>query len=412
MLMLKTKLLAIVMSSLLAACEVTIVPMLRHSSGNRAQAMGGAENENQGQIEGLGKLRAIGQATQIHNNYDNAYYTSIQVGNPPVWFSVVIDTGSSDLWIPSAKYAGKKNRYDAALSKSAFSLGIPITTWYGVGSATGTIVADTVRFGNIESPQQVFIQADVSSNIQPDGVDGLLGLGFSSMSWANSKVPDAMVGKSSLIENSFHNKQIDEPAFGVWLDRYVSWSAAPNSVVGGELAIGSSAGNTARYTGPITWLDVPGTSNWWHVRWDGLAGPDGVDVRPKGRNIRGIVDTGTALILVDYAVAEKLNSFIGGYTTNIRGIWGVNCHKLSQSNVTFTITLQGNAFVLTAADLPTRVWPDDAGTCYSPFQAKANQNTLDNWLLGDVFLRKYYQIYDYNAKNGWKPRVGLALARR
>ena len=237
-----------------------------------------------------------------------------------------------------------------------------------------------------------------------------MGMGFSGMSWANSKVPNALVGRTSLIENSFRNKQISEAAFGIWLDGYTAWNAAPNSVVGGELALGSTSGNPSRYTGNITWLDVPNRSAWWSVAWDSVTGPDGIDLRPKGRNIQGVVDTGTALILVDYAVAAKLNSFIGAYTTNIRGMWGVGCDKLRASTVSFTITLQGHAFTLTSADLPTRVWPDDASTCFAPFQAKSSQDTIDQWLLGDVFLRKYYSIYDYNPPGAWKPRIGLALA--
>ncbi len=120
--------------------------------------------------------------------------------------------------------------------------------------------------------------------------------------------------------------------------------------------------------------------------------------------------TSTALILVDYNVASKLNAFIGAYPTNIRGVWGVNCDKLRKSNVIFNVTLQGYKFNLTGADLPTRVWSDDSSTCYAPFQSKNKQDNVDQWLLGDVFLRKFYQINDYNAKGGWKPRIGFALA--
>lgn len=397
--------------------NVTIVPMLRHTSDTRGNLFAVERNE-QGALSEMGKLRAIGAASALYNSYDIAYYTSVQIGNPPVWFSVVIDTGSADLWIPSTKYskpddAKVKARYDCKMSSTSSPLGIPVTTWYGIGSATGTIVADTVRFGGVESTGHVFILADTSSNVQPAGIDGLIGMGFSGMSWANSKVPNAMVGKSSLVENSYRNKQIAEPAFGVWLDSYVAWNAAPDSVVGGELALGSSSGNPARYTGPIVWLNVPtGTTGWWQVQWDGLQGPDGIELKPAGRSIRGLVDTGTALILVDYAVAEKLNRMIGAYSTNIRGLWGVNCNTLRQSSVVFTITLQGNKFNLTGADMPTRVWADDPNTCYAPFQAKFRQDVLDHWQLGVVFLRKYYQIYDYNPAGGWKPRIGFAAAAR
>ncbi|KAJ3162006.1 hypothetical protein HDU86_005704 [Geranomyces michiganensis] len=288
------------------------------------------------------------QIMPSYNNYDLLYSTNIQLGTPPQTFSVIIDTGSSDLWVPSTQCSacGDRRRYNPTLSKTAFQLGIPVTTYYGIGSATGTVVVDTVRCGTLSVTGQVFVAADSNTNIQPAYVDGLIGLSFSSLSWANSVVPDSMMGKSSLIENLFRNKKIQYPSYGVWLDKYISWESPPTAAVGGELAIGGPAGNPARYTGPITWLKVPSYETWWNIQWDGIAGPDGVNLRPPGRNIRGIVDTGTALIVVDYNVAATLNALLGAYGTGIHGLWAVNCKQAASSNVTITFTFQGQKFSL------------------------------------------------------------------
>ncbi|TPX67371.1 hypothetical protein SpCBS45565_g03816 [Spizellomyces sp. 'palustris'] len=336
----------------------------------------------------------------ISNNYDTMYYTNILIGTPGKWFSVVIDTA------PAHKEESMTPRNQGQLTSLAFR-SLPI-----LGSATGSVVTDYVRIGNLIATSQVFIQADQMNNVQPANVDGLIGLSFSSLSWANSVVPDNLVGKSSIIENLYYARKLQQPAFGIWLDKYVSWSAAPGSTVGGELALGSTAGNPARYTGPITWLSVPSTANWWHVQLNGIAGPDGVNLVPSGRAVRGIVDTGTTLIVVDYAVAANLNGLLGAYGAGVRGLWAVSCNKAKNSGVKITFTLQGNKFTLDAADLPTRVWPDDPNTCYAPFQSRQNQDVTDKWILGEVFLRKYYQIYDYNVQsNSLQPRVGLALAK-
>ncbi|KAJ3008618.1 hypothetical protein HKX48_008432 [Thoreauomyces humboldtii] len=352
------------------------------------------------------------QVSAVSNNYDNLYYTTISIGTPSQPFSVIIDTGSADLWIPSLKCTtcGNRRKYNPAKSTTAIQLGLPCTTYYGLGSASGTIVADTAKFGNLVVAKQIFIQSDSNTNVQPDYVDGLIGLSFSSLSWANSIVPFSYNAKSALIENLFYTGKIPTPAFGIWLDKTVSWTAAPGSVVGGELSVGSLTGNTARYTGAITWLSVPDNLSWWNVEWDGIAGPNGVNVRPAGRNIRALVDTGTSLILVDYAVAAKMNALFGAVPTGIHGLWSVNCNTIAASTVKITITLQGYPFVLTGADLPVRVWSTDATTCYAPFQSRSTQDVQDDWILGDIFLRKWYQIYDYNWKGGWKPRVGFALA--
>ncbi|KAJ3144688.1 Vacuolar protease A [Geranomyces variabilis] len=346
----------------------------------------------------------------VNNNYDCLYFTNIQLGTPGVSYTVIIDTGSSDLWVPSpwCGSCGNRKRYNPAASTTSQSLGMAVTSYYGLGSAWGNIFTDNARFGNLAVTGQVFIAANGNSNVQPAYVDGLMGMGFSGMSWANSVVPWAYVGKSSLVENLYKQGKISRPTFGIWLDRYVSWSAEPSTVVGGELAIGGPAGNTARYTGAVTWLDVPNYTGWWSVEWRGISGPDGINLKPA-RGIRGLVDTGTALIVMDYAVAAKLNTFIGGYSTGIRGLWAINCNTIAASPIQFTINLQGYNFVLTGKDLPSRVWPTNGSVCYSPFQSSASSDVLGQWLIGDVFLRKFYQIYDYNYAGG-HPRVGLALA--
>jgi hypothetical protein len=112
-------------------------------------------------------------------------------------------------------------------------------------------------------------------------------------------------------------------------------------------------------------------------------------------------------MIVDYAIAAKFNALLGAFESNIPGIWITYCQRVSASNVVISVTLGGTAFVLQNADFVTFIWPNDSTWCYAPFQGSAG--TTDNWVLGGVFLRKWYTLYDYNHQGGAAhPRIGFA----
>ncbi|XP_052184564.1 cyprosin-like [Diospyros lotus] len=99
-------------------------------------------------------------------NYMNAqYFREIGIGTPSQKFSVIFDTGSSDLWVPSAKW------------KSA-------EIHYGTRSILGFFSQYHVKIRDLVVKNQDFIEATKEPSITflVAKFDGILGLGFQEIS--------------------------------------------------------------------------------------------------------------------------------------------------------------------------------------------------------------------------------------
>lgn len=104
-----------------------------------------------------------GDDTISISDYMNVqFYGPISLGTPPQTFQVIFDTGSSNLWVPSKDCSGcSHNKYDHSASSSYVSNGKSFDITYGSGSLSGYLSEETLTFGDINVPSQVF--AEVTS---------------------------------------------------------------------------------------------------------------------------------------------------------------------------------------------------------------------------------------------------------
>lgn len=101
------------------------------------------------------------------------YLMNITIGTPPQQFLVQVDTGSSDLWIPSNSLL--YNGYDPLASRTFEQLDERFSIQYVKDSATGYWALDTVGLGG--SDVQIEGQKFAVANNAPDATMGILGIG-------------------------------------------------------------------------------------------------------------------------------------------------------------------------------------------------------------------------------------------
>ncbi|XP_033485642.1 pepsin A-like [Epinephelus lanceolatus] len=311
------------------------------------------------------------------NDADLSYYGVISIGTPPQSFSVIFDTGSSNLWVPSDycnSQACQNHRKFNPQQSSTFKWGDqPLSIQYGTGSMTGYLAIDNVEVGGITVQNQVFgISRTEAPFMAHMTADGILGLAFQTIA-ADNVVP--------VFDNMVKQGLVSQPLFSVYLSSH--------GEQGSEVVFGGI--DNSHYTGQVTWVPLT-SATYWQIKMDGVK-INGQTVACAG-GCQAIIDTGTSLIVGPTNDINNMNSWVGA-STNQYGESTVNCQNVgSMPEVTFT--LNGHDFTIPASAYVSQNYYG----CNTGF-GQGGSDQL--WILGDVFIREYYVIFDAQARY-----IGLA----
>ncbi|KAE8293392.1 Pepsin A [Larimichthys crocea] len=322
----------IVLSALVAFSECLVrIPLIKGKTAKESLQEKGLWEEYRKQFPYQPLVKFIQTGTEsMTNDADLSYYGVISIGTPPQSFTVIFDTGSSNLWIPSVycnSQACQNHRKFNPQQSSTFKWGSEsLSIQYGTGSMTGYLASDTVEVGGISVANQVFgISQSEAPFMAHMAADGILGLAFQSIA-SDNVVP--------VFDNMIKQQLVQQPLFSVYL--------SSKSQQGSEVLFGGTDSNY--YTGQIEWIPLT-SATYWQIKMDSVT-INGQTVACSG-GCQAIIDTGTSLIVGPTGDINNMNSWVGA-STNQYGEATVNCQNI-QSMPDVTFTLNGQAFTVPAS---------------------------------------------------------------
>ena len=326
-----------------------------------------------------------GHPVPVDNFLNAQYFSDISIGTPPQDFKVVLDTGSSNLWVPSQECGSiacyLHSKYDHSASSTYKKNGSEFEIRYGSGELSGYVSQDTMRIGDLTVKNQLFAEATAEPGLAFafGRFDGILGLGYDTISVNHITPPFYSMINQGLL---------DEPVFAFYLSNTANGDES-EAVFGGI--------DENHYTGKMTKIPLRRKA-YWEVDLDAITfGDQTAEIDNTGV----ILDTGTSLIALPTTMAELLNREIGA-KKSYNGQYTIECDKRdSLPDLTFTLT--GHNFTIGPYDYILEV----QGSCISSFMGfDIPEPAGPLAILGDAFLRQWYSVYDLGNN-----AVGLAKAK-
>lgn len=328
--------------------------------------------------------------SEVIKDYSNAqYFGVVEIGTPPQSFEVIFDTGSSNLWVPKVgcthcglPFISHKSKYDESKSSTYEVDGTDFEIMYGSGSVKGffskddVTLADDIVINGVEFAE-VTDAGGLGMAYSIGKFDGILGLGFTSIS---------VGGVPTVFEEAIKQNKVDQPIFSFYLGDNKD----------GELTFGGYDPN--KFEGDLKYVDLE-SATYWEIAMDSIEAGDYKKDSADGK-ITSIVDSGTSLITGPRAEISKLAKAVGA-TANIVGEYTIDCDKVPDlPDIVFSIG--GTEYVVPGPKTVIQA----QSTCLFAFMAMDIPAPGPQWILGDVFMREFYTVFNYHDKS-----IGFAKAK-
>lgn len=337
----------------------------------------------------LSKRAKNGEITLTDHSLDTSYSASISVGTPAQTLNIVLDTGSSDLWLASTECdttaCESMDRYNPSDSSSSTNLTTSFSIQYGSGSTSGSLFQDLITLGGYSVASQTFASCDdVSSGLLSSGVSGIMGLSWQALAYSKATPWWITLAKSSAWS---------DPLFAFYLARYrnVAGAGATESD-GGVASFGYL--DSSMYSGDVTYVNVGDSAQYWQIQMASVT-IQGSSVSLGSSNMAAI-DTGTTLIGGPESVVAAIYAKISG-SHRMTGSYSSYYEYPCNTSVDFDITFGGYTIKITDQDFNLGRYSSDETMCTGAVYIQTlSSNSPVQWIVGDAALKNTYTVFRYS----------------
>ena len=233
----------------------------------------------------------------------------------------------------------------------------------------------------------LFVAISESSGLR-EYEDGIIGL------WSGNK--SAAVQEEMIMNKMFTDSTIDEKVFSFYLtdldnSSYIDFGT-PNTAVMSDEA-------------DIIYIDIEDEDYWWSAKVQGLRWGSQMndDTEYSIVEANGLTDTGTSCIIGPSAEVLSIRNSILALSDDVQenSSWDYTYPCEDAANMAgFEMLYGGYWMEVTAADLSIDIYSDGSrcSLCFSGY------DSIDYWILGDAFMRGWYNIHDHtNKRMGFVP---------
>ncbi|KAL6743828.1 hypothetical protein Aduo_016823 [Ancylostoma duodenale] len=341
------------------------------------------------------RIQILRKGSQPFLDYTDDFYVGmVNVGTPGQNVTLVLDTGSSNLWVidnacdseacngfPQSGYP--KHKFNTKASKTFTKEEKSFSLFYGSGSCNGYLATDAVSFAGLTIPKQEFgVATQIADVFGYQPVDGILGLGWPDL--AAEKVVPPMQNILS---------ELDKPIFTVWLDRKVKPSAGGT---GGLITYGDF--DLKNCAPDVTYVQLSSLT-YWQFPIQGFS--IGNFTQKKTEQV--ISDTGTSWIGAPNSVVDAVAKEIDAKFDWNNQLYTVPCSKM-ETNPDLMFTIDGVKYNIPSVEYILDLGLGN-GRCAITFFGMNAGGFGPSWILGDTWIRTYCNIHDIGQK-----RIGFAKA--